>query len=352
MNESIPAAPRPTLRARVHMVLESGHSAGFAGAVFETVLIALIVGNVIAVTLETVPELRAHYGDFFANFEIFSIGAFTVEYVLRLWAAPDDIRYADGPVRGRLRYALTPVMIIDFLAFAPAYLMPLLSFSDARFLRFFRLVRLLKIGRYSPTLATLGHVIASERRTLFGTLLLLLGVMCLSAAAMHVVEGNIQPKLFGTLPDAMWWAITTLTTVGYGDAVPVTAFGKIVAGVTMIMGLGLFALPVGIVATAFVSEIHRRDFVVTWGMLSRVPLFKGFDIEALGEVLGALRSQLVNPDTKIAEAANAPARCISWCRVTSKRNSPTIPRSACAFCTRANISARPRSWKNTPRSRP
>ena len=299
------AAAHMSLRARVHMILESGHSAGLAGRVFEGALIALIVTNVLAVTLQSVPEIGRRYAAVFAAFETFSIGFFTVEYVLRLWTAPEDPRYA-GLFLGRLRYALRPLMIVDFLAFAPAYFLPLTSVLDTRVLRFFRLLRLLKIARYSPALSTLAHVIVYERRSLFGTLVLLLGVMCLSAEAMHVLEGEVQPKLFGTLPNAMWWAITTLTTVGYGDAIPITAAGKIVAGITMILGLGLFALPVGIVATAFATEIHRRDFVVTWGMLSRVPMFEGFDVETMGEVMGALKSHVVNPDSKLAEPG-APA---------------------------------------------
>jgi voltage-gated potassium channel len=257
---------------------------------------------VLAVTFESVPEYAAHYGPYFAAFEILSIAVFTVEYAARLWTAPEDPRYAKGAVRGRLRYALRPLMIVDFLAFAPAYFLPFLPFLDSRLLRLFRLLRLLKIVRYSPALTTLGHVISAERRALFGTLILLLSVMCVSAEAMHAIEGAVQPKFFGTLPDAMWWAIATLATVGYGDAVPVTVLGKIVAAITMILGLGLFALPVGIVATGFMQEIHRRDFVVSWGMLARVKLFEDFDIETMGDIVSALRSHLIAAGTKIIEA--------------------------------------------------
>jgi len=302
MSESPARAARPSFRARMHMILESGHGAGLAGTVFEVALIALIVANVLAVTFESVPAYAARYGRYFAAFEIFSIAVFTLEYAARLWTAPEDPRYAKGAVSGRLRYALRPLMIIDFLAFAPAYLLPLLPFLDSRLLRVFRLLRLLKIVRYSPALTTLGHVISAERRALFGTLILLLCVMCLSAETMHVIEGAVQPGRFGTLPDAMWWAIVTLATVGYGDMVPVTVLGKLVAAVTMILGLGLFALPVGIVATGFMQEIHRRDFVVSWGMLSRVKLFEDFNVEAMGEIVAALRSHLIGAGTKIVEA--------------------------------------------------
>jgi voltage-gated potassium channel len=117
---------------------------------------------------------------------------------------------------------------------------------------------------------------------------------------MHAIEGDAQPQTFGTIPDAMWWALATLTTIGYGDAVPITPVGKMFGGVVMICGLGLFALPIGIVATAFVNEIHRRDFVVTWGMVARVPLFATLDAAAIAEVMKIMRTRVVSAGTVIA----------------------------------------------------
>ena len=117
--------------------------------------------------------------------------------------------------------------------------------------------------------------------------------MLLSATAMHFVEHDVQPDKFGTIPDAMWWAIVTLTTVGYGDAFPVSPLGKVVASLTAVMGLVMLAMPVGIIATAFSQEIHRREFVVTWSMLARVPLFSGLDAAEIAEIMNALRAQTV-----------------------------------------------------------
>ena len=296
-----------SLRHRVYLILDAGPTAGRLGAVYEVALSVLIIANVLAVTLASVPDLYAAYAAVFDGFEVFSVAVFTVEYGLRLWAAPEDPRFTRlAPAEARLRYAVNPLMLIDLLAFAPAYIDLLVPSVDLRMLRLFRLLRLLKIIRYSPALTTFSQVIVSERRALIGTLLLLLCVMCFSAEAMHLVEGTVQPKLFGTLPDAMWWAIATLTTVGYGDAIPVTAIGKIVAAITMILGLGLFALPVGIVVTSFVDQIHRRDFVVTWSMLSRLPLFAELDVDAMGDILTALRSQSVNAGGQIAAAGETP----------------------------------------------
>jgi voltage-gated potassium channel len=305
MSESpVRAARHQSFRARLHLVLDAGPDGGVPGSVFDGAMMVLIIANVLAVTLESVPHINAEYGTYFDTFEDFSIVVFTVEYLLRLWTAPEEPRFA-SPLMGRARYALTPLMLIDLLAFAPAYFVALFPFLDARILRVFRLLRILKVVRYSPAMSTLAQVIAMERRALVGTLILMLTVMCISAEIMHVLEGTVQSAKFGTLPDAMWWAIVTLTTVGYGDVVPHTAAGKMVASVTMILGLGLFALPVGIVATGFMQEIHRRDFAVSWGMLARVKLFRDLDIEAVGEVVGALRAHLVPPGTRIVTAGAA-----------------------------------------------
>ena len=217
--------------------------------------------------------------------------------------AVEDPRYAvRGPIWGRVRYALSPVMLIDLLSFAPGIVNIFIpSALDLRVLRLFRLLRLMKIARYSPALSTLIEVIMAERRALFGTLLLLLCVMVISAETMYVVEGPTQPN-FDSLPKAMYWAITTLTTTGYGDVVPISPIGRLVAGVTMIFGLALFALPVGIVATNFVTEIHRRDFVVTWSMISHMPLFEGFTAAAISDVMNVLRSRMVREHAHLTMA--------------------------------------------------
>jgi voltage-gated potassium channel len=287
-------APQETLRRRVHIALEGGRAGGGAGAVVEIVLIALILASVAGYILQSVPWFRHEYGSQLIALEIVSVAIFTIEYILRLWVSAEEPAVAErGAVRGRVHAATRPMMVIDFFAIAPSIVQIFVPFVDLRVLRLVRLLRLLKIARYSPALSTLAQVIVDERRALFGSLLLMLCATIFAAAIMHTVEGGVQPRYFGTIPGAMWWAIETLTTVGYGDAVPITALGRLVASFTMIVGLGLFALPVGIVATGFVNTIHRRDFVVTFGMLARVPLFKDFDAATIGEIMSLLRAQAV-----------------------------------------------------------
>jgi voltage-gated potassium channel len=298
------------LRRRVYLVLEGGPAHGPFGAAVEAFLIVLIIANVVAFTLQSVPSIRQPYWLDLEVFEIFSVAVFTIEYIARLWVAIEDpLLREHGRWKGRFKAALKPTMVIDFLAVAPVYFTVFFPVLDLRFLRMVRLLRLMKIARYSPALSTLGRVVRAERRALVGTLLLIACATVFTAAAMHAAEGAAQPDKFGTIPSSMWWAITTLTTVGYGDEVPITLLGRVIAGCTMVMGLGILALPVGIVANGFMNSIHQREFIVTFGMLARVPLFKDLDARLLAEIMAVLRSQSI-PRGTIISVKGAPAHAM------------------------------------------
>lgn len=287
-------------RRSVYTVIEAGGS-GRAAQFFDDAMVALIILNVLAVILESVPSIHAPFATEFLIFDILSVAIFTIEYSLRLWASIEipAVRQR-GALFGRLMFASRPSQIIDFLAFAPTYLSWIFPAADLRILRVFRLLRFLKLARYSPAMVTLSRALYEERRALVGALILMVGTAVFSGTIMHVIEGHAQPEKFGTIPDAMWWALATLTTIGYGDSVPVTALGKIFGSLVMVCGLGLFALPIGIVATAFVNEIHRRDFVVTWGMVARVPLFAALDAAAIAQVMKIMRTRAVSAGTVVA----------------------------------------------------
>lgn len=289
-----------SFRRAVYITIEAGGSSRAAQA-FDDFMVLLITFNVIAVILESVPSIHDPMKWEFRAFDLVSIAIFTAEYFVRLWASIEIPAVAQrGPIFGRLMFAGRPSQIVDFLAFAPSYLALALPVADLRVLRIFRLLRFLKLVRYSPAMVTLGRALYEERRALMGALILMIGTAVFSGTIMHVIEASAQPDKFGTIPDAMWWAIATLTTIGYGDVVPITPLGKIFGALTMICGLGLFALPIGIVATAFVNEIHRRDFVVTWGMVARVPLFSSLDAAAIAEVMKIMRTRSVSAGTVIA----------------------------------------------------
>jgi voltage-gated potassium channel len=199
-------------------------------------------------------------------------------------------------------------MIVDFLAFAPSYLSFIFPI-DLRVLRIFRLFRLVKLARYSHALPALLGVLYAERSALFASGILLVSTMCVTGEVMHLAEGDAQPKVLGTLPDAMYWAITTLTTVGYGDVVPVTPLGKFIAGVTMVLGLLLFALPIGIIAQGFVSGLNRRRFAITWSTLKQQPLFDGFDVTAMTDLMECIKADIV-PEHGQITLAGEPAHAL------------------------------------------
>ncbi len=282
-------------RRRLYGILEHGPAGELAGRVVARLIVALICINLAAVALESVPSVAARYGTLFAAIELGSLAVFTGEYLLRLWVAPEHAPYRHlGPAAARLRFAASVPGVVDLLAVLPfwfAFMVP----ADLRVLLVFRVVRFLKLARYSAGMRSLLDVLYAERRALAGCFVILLGTTLISATAMHLVEGKVQPEKFGTIPDAMWWAIVTLGTIGYGDMVPITQAGRVVAAATIFAGLIMIALPVGIVATAFAEAIHRRDFVITWSMVARVPLFTGLNAADIADIMRLLRARTVEP---------------------------------------------------------
>jgi voltage-gated potassium channel len=283
------------LRRRLYDVLERDTPGGGPGALVARLIVALIALNLAAVVLESIPDLAARYEPLFDAIEYVSLVVFTVEYGLRLWVATEHAPNRQlTPFAAHLKYAISPAGLIDLFAVMPfwfAFLLP----ADLRVLLVLRMIRFLKIARYSPAMRSLLDVLYSERRALFGCLVIMFGVTMLSAALMHLAEGRVQPDKLGTIADAMWWAIVTLGTIGYGDVVPVTPFGKLIAAGTIFLGLIMIALPVGIIANAFNEEIHRRDFVVTWGMVAKVPLFSELNAGEIADIMRLLRAQQFEP---------------------------------------------------------
>lgn len=280
-------------RRLVHLILDRDSSYKRTAAAVEYFLVGLILIDVLAVVLESVPSIAARYEPVLYAIEITSVVVFTVEYALRLWTAPEQgMLNRNGPWHARFKYALTPIAIVDLIAIAPVYLV-LVGESSFTVILLVRLARFFKLARYSPGMRTLVEVVYTEWRALLACLIIIAGLALLMATAMHLAEAEAQPAKFGTIPDALWWAVVTLTTVGYGDAVPITAVGKVVASITALAGLVMLALPVGIIATAFAQTIHKREFVITWSMLARVPAFGGLDAAEIAEIAEYLRARSV-----------------------------------------------------------
>jgi len=169
-----------------------------------------------------------------------------------------------------------------------------------RVLRVFRLLRIFKLTRYSPALASLGSVIYQERRALIATVIIMVGLALFASTAIYHMEHELQPDKFSSIPASMWWALATLTTVGYGDMVPLTTAGRVFGSMIMVFGVAMFTLPIGIMASGFANEIHRRDFVVRWGLVANIPLFRGLDAALITIIAKYLRSRLIQEGTLIA----------------------------------------------------
>ena len=222
------------------------------------VLTVAIIVSVASAILETEGSLARRFAGAFAISEIVFTVLFLTEYVLRIWIAPENPRYA-GPVAGRLKWMMTPTAIIDIVALIPALIF--VGAGPVYILRLFRLARILriaKLGRMSSAISLMGDAIAERRFELLLSLAVAMVLLVLSSTAMYLIEGPINPEAFGSIPRAMWWSIVTLTTIGYGDVFPVTLGGRMVAGVTALCGIGLIAAPTGILSAAFSDALARR----------------------------------------------------------------------------------------------
>jgi voltage-gated potassium channel len=246
------------MKKRVWEIVEASDPDDFFGRGFDAFIITLIVLNVIAVIVGTDPYVRDNYGTYFYGFELVSVIIFSVEYLLRIWACSADPRYKH-PVLGRLRFATTPLAAIDLMAVAPFYLV--FFGVDLRFLRVFRLMRifrLAKLGRYLLALTLMSDVVKSKREELTVTTALMLLLLIVASSLMYFVENPVQPDSFPSIASSMWWAIATLTTVGYGDVYPITTSGRLIASLVAVLGIGFFALPIGILGAGFVEEVEKR----------------------------------------------------------------------------------------------
>jgi voltage-gated potassium channel len=246
------------MRKRIHDLVTVSQRQGDASWYFDVFIITLIVLNVLAIVLDSIPVLHARHEQLFEAFELFSVAVFSLEYVLRVWSVVEEEKYRH-PVGGRLRYMGTPMALIDLFAVLPFYL-PMLGVDLRllRILRVFRLFRLFKLARYISALNMINKVFHEKREELTISLIFTLFILLITSTVMYHVEHAAQPEAFVSIPQTMWWGIATLTTVGYGDVYPITGLGKLLGGTIAIIGVGLFALPAGILASGFSDELARR----------------------------------------------------------------------------------------------
>jgi voltage-gated potassium channel len=226
--------------------------------IINTFIILLIILNVIAVMLETIPSIHNPNKDFFHYFDLISVIIFTVEYVLRVWSSTHHKRFKH-PVLGRIKYMFTIEALIDVLAILPFYLHAFIGF-DLRVLRILRLLRFLRLFRltaYMRSAKIVVNVFRAKANELLLSLVLILFLVIIASCLIYFAEHLVQPNAFSSIPSTMWWAFITLTTVGYGDMIPITITGKILTSMITLAGVALLALPAGIITSGFLEEMRK-----------------------------------------------------------------------------------------------
>jgi voltage-gated potassium channel len=254
----VPQGCKIPFRKRLSQLFDDDAPRNAASRLFNLLLALLIIVNVITVIFETVEPIRQKFETIFVTAEHVATTIFAVEYVLRVWTAVDlrSGRFSH-PVWGRLRYMRSFFAVIDLVAVLPAVL-GVLGADDIRVLRLLRLLRMLKLTRHSSVFSLLWAVFREEAQSIGALLFILCLTLTISGALAYMVEGNEQPAVFSSIPAAMWWAIETLTTVGYGDMVPATVVGKILGGFVSIVGIGTLALFSGVITVGFLDQLRIR----------------------------------------------------------------------------------------------
>jgi len=245
---------------RVHEIIEKAETGDKVSEVFDYFIVGLIILNVLAIILESFSSIYYPYRHIFSSFELFSVIIFTVEYLLRIWTS-DYIYQSASKTKTIFRFIITPMALVDLFAILPFYLPMLIPF-DLRFLRLLRIIRFLrlfKLNRYSNSLRLVGKVLEKKKSELFITLIVTLILLLIASTLMYYLESKVQPNAFPNILASLWWAISTLTTVGYGDVYPVTVWGRILSGSIAFLGIGLVALPTGILSSGFMEELRDQQ---------------------------------------------------------------------------------------------
>jgi voltage-gated potassium channel len=249
------------IQRRTLEILEQGRANDKTSRICDLTIAAFVLVNLLAVILDSIPSVHARYGPALHTFEAISIGLFTLEYGLRVWASGSKAAPGGGGWESRKRYMKSFYGIVDVLATLPYYLQFFLPGLDLRVLRVLRFIRVFKLSHYSTAIEDLFEALRQEKRSFIAALYLLLIAILLTSTLTYFAEHHAQPDKFSSIPDAMYWAIITLTTVGYGDVSPITWVGKILSIVTALMGVSTVAVLTGIVASSFANQMARRRVI-------------------------------------------------------------------------------------------
>lgn len=284
------------MRAHVNQILHS--NAQPIAHILVKGLFLLAVGVVVAIAMvETLPNSDYTTNSFIRHIRETAWIVLTVEFFLRIWAEPERTT-PRGALVSRIAYLRSPLGIVDLLAVLPAWI-NLVHAVDLHWFELAAALSLFKLSRYVPALSLVWNVVVRQSRSIFAALVVLSILLVVAATVIYFFEYEAQPDSFESIPQSLWWAITTMATVGYGDMAPITPIGRLIGGIAMVFGIAMFAVPAGILASGFAEELRKRDFVVNWQSVARVPLFARLDATAIASVAQLLKPRSVSANQAI-----------------------------------------------------
>ena len=284
------------MRAHVNQILHS--NAQPIVHILVKGLFLLAVGVVVAIAMvETLPNSDYTNNNFIRHIREAAWIVLTVEFFLRIWAEPERTA-PRGALVSRIAYIRSPLGIVDLLAVLPAWI-NLVHAVDLHWFELAAALSLFKLSRYVPALSLVWNVVVRQSRSIFAALVVLSILLVVAATVIYFFEYEAQPDSFESIPQSLWWAITTMATVGYGDMAPITPIGRLIGGIAMVFGIAMFAVPAGILASGFAEELRKRDFVVNWQSVARVPLFARLDATAIASVAQLLKPRSVSANQAI-----------------------------------------------------
>ena len=284
------------MRAHVNQILHS--NAQPIVHILVKGLFLLAVGVVVAIAMvETLPNSDYTDNNFIRHIREAAWIVLTVEFFLRIWAEPERTT-PRGALVSRIAYLRSPLGIVDLLAVLPAWI-NLVYAVDLHWFELAAALSLFKLSRYVPALSLVWNVVVRQSRSIFAALVVLSILLVVAATVIYFFEYEAQPDSFESIPQSLWWAITTMATVGYGDMAPITPIGRLIGGIAMVFGIAMFAVPAGILASGFAEELRKRDFVVNWQSVARVPLFARLDATAIASVAQLLKPRSVSANQAI-----------------------------------------------------
>mgnify|MGYP001325822036 CR=1 FL=1 len=286
----------PGLRAEVYRIMAPVGDPSISKHAISLVLIATIIAAAFEAILATLPGLPQSHREILTNLQITAFGVFTLEYVARLWIAP--LGSPTNPHKALRAYAFSFLGLLDLVVIAPFWFGLVARLPDS-ILLMASLVSLLKLARFVRGLGIFVSVFRNEAQSLLASLIVLIVLLIFASGLVFLAEFPAQPKVFASIPHTLWWGIVTIATVGYGDMAPCTVLGRFLGGIFMLLGIAVFAVPAGILAAGFAKELQKREFVVTWKTVMRMPLFAGLDAYVIAEISRLLSTQIIPPNTVI-----------------------------------------------------